>query len=421
MSLPWLPALDGADRALCEAATQSPSNDETWDRFRRHFFPGERLNLNPGTLGTPSTRVQECMARFHDNEWNAFPLGQYRRGREALREARAAALRLWHNAPFDNVPIAVTQGSTFTMNLVTLALHGTLQSHPIRVLATQHEHHGGIGGFEHHSGFAVHHLPDEALSPGGAFEEQLRAVNPAVVLISQVTYTEGRILPIEALCDAISAHAPEAFVILDLSQGTGLLPPPVELIARGAADLMVTSAHKWLNGPAGTGFLWASERARKLIAALQYAGEPLDPEAPLCRFEPAGGQDFSVFAGLWRALELRELLTEEVIAGRSAALARHFMQVLADTIDLDAAGCAFVDPAKVAGTLCLSFAGSDPYPIYVELNEGGVHTKCVKGQLAGGRELRILRLGFPFYESRERVGEAAGRVATAISRGYART
>ena len=105
--------------------------------------------------------------------------------------------------------------------------------------------------------------------------------------------------------------------------------------------------------------------------------------------------------------------------GQAVLITRPDDEVL--SCETDAAGCAFIDPANVAGTVCLSFAGSDPYPIYAGLNEGGVHTKCVKARLAGGRELRVLRFGFPFYESRERVGEAAGRVAIAISRGSGRT
>ena len=34
--------------------TAAPSDDE-WEELRRVQFPGARINLNPGTLGTPST------------------------------------------------------------------------------------------------------------------------------------------------------------------------------------------------------------------------------------------------------------------------------------------------------------------------------------------------------------------------------
>ncbi len=45
-----------------------PTSDSTpnWERFRAVLFPGERVNLNPGTLGTPSTWVRQAMSGFFD-------------------------------------------------------------------------------------------------------------------------------------------------------------------------------------------------------------------------------------------------------------------------------------------------------------------------------------------------------------------
>jgi UDP-sulfoquinovose synthase len=366
-----------------------PSDDAGWDRLRATLFPGDRINLNPGTLGTASTHVRDAMRAFQAEEDGAFPLGQYQRGRDALRRARARAAEIWGDAP------AICAGTTQTMNLLTLALPGILAARPIVVLTSAHEHHGGVGGFEHHPAWRVAYLTPRELVDDAAFAARVAQEAPAVALLSQRTWTDGRALPVERLCARLGEQAPGCLRIVDAAQVVGVLPP-----ALGSAEIVVASAHKWLGGPPGTGFVWVSPAARERLGRLHWVGEGLDPTGPCPGLEIAGGQDFSVYAGVEAALALYAAMGPDRVRARSRALAAHLCEALAAALP------ATVVDAEEA-VVRVRFPTGDPYPLYTALNQRGVHVKCVKERLPDGEELRLLRLGVPWYESRARLDHVA--------------
>lgn len=357
-----------------------------WEALRRATFPSDRLNLNPGTLGTCAAPIRRAVEAFRADT-DGYPLGQYVAGREALRRARAAATALWGEAP------AICGATTQTMNLLTLLLPRALGKPSLRVLTTLHEHHGGAGGFEHDPSYAVAFLTPAELTDADALAARVRAEAPDVLLVSQRAWTDNAALPVEALLAAAEAHAPACLRIVDAAQVVGVETPALD----PRADLVVASAHKWLFGPAGTGFVWVRPRALERLGSVWHAGEPLDPEAPLCRWEAAGGQDFALYAGVEAALALYAAAGPARVAARSQRLAAWLADALPDALPdarIDAAGA--VVRLRPAG---------DPYPLYAALNARGVHTKCVKAEL-GGETLALLRMGVPWYESEARLARA---------------
>lgn len=64
---------------------------DEWEQLRLREFPGERCNLNAGTLGTPARSVLAAQRALWHDDLHAWPLGQYRPGREDLHRARALA------------------------------------------------------------------------------------------------------------------------------------------------------------------------------------------------------------------------------------------------------------------------------------------------------------------------------------------
>lgn len=362
-----------------------PTDDDArgWEALRHALFPGDRLNLNPGTLGTPSTPVRRAIADFQENN-AGYPLGQYIAGRQALRAARARAAELWGDTP------AVVGSTTHTMNLLTLLLPRVLGSSHIRVLTTLHEHHGGAGGFEHDPAYDVRFFSTEELADPERARARILAERPAVLLVSQRAWTDGARLPVDTLVPTAREALPDCVIVVDAAQSLGLEPPALlGLPDDKGPDLVVASAHKWLFGPPGAGFVWVRPAVRDRLHPWR-AGEPLDPDSPLSPWEAAGGQDFGVYAGVHAALDLYACVGPERVRERSGQLAAWLATALGEV--LPDAG---VD--AVGGVVRVRTA-RDPYPLYAALNERGIHTKCVKMQV-GADQLALLRVGVPWYET----------------------
>ncbi len=402
------------DLAHCvRAATHDHAH---WELLRLREFPGERLNLNAGTLGTPARSVLAAQQAFWGDELRAWPLGQYRRGRAALARARALVAELW-----GPTPVALTGGASEAMTRLTLALHARLAPAKIRVLTSGHEHPGGVQGFLRHPAFEVIYLADEALADPAALAEQVLRFSPQVLLLSQITYCTGQLLPIAALLLAARAASPALWTIVDAAQAVGLVAP-----ALADADAVVTSGHKWLFGPPGSGLVWLSERAR-LELAPGWAGEALDPDAPAAAFERAGGQDLSLHAGMAAALALHAALGPAAILARSQTLAAWFAAELHARLRARDIAHTFFDPPtgrlqttpptadRLIGAVHVQFPDLDPYPAYAALDARGIHLKCIKSQRPTGARLSLLRFALPCHESFNRLAPALDAIAAALA------
>jgi selenocysteine lyase/cysteine desulfurase len=86
----------------------------------------------------------------------------------------------------------------------------------------------------------------------------------AVVAVSQCHWTDGRLVDLARIGEAARRHG-AAFVV-DASQSLGACPLSIHEIQ---PDFLVSVGYKWLLGPYGVGFLYASER-------WHANGEPLE-------------------------------------------------------------------------------------------------------------------------------------------------
>ena len=390
---------------------------DEWEQLRLREFPGERCNLNAGTLGTPARSVLAAQQAFWRDDLHAWPLGQYRRGREDLHRARALAHALW-----GPTAVALCGGASEAMTRLTLALHARLAPAPIRVLTSGLEHSGGIQGFARHPDFTLQYLPDAALGDPAALTDHLLKFRPQVLLLSQVTYCTGQVLPISALLQAARAVDPTIWTIVDAAQALGLVPP-----ALAHADAVVASGHKWLFGPPGTGLMWLSPRALHELAP-GWAGEALDAESPTAAFEPTGGHDFSRYAGLAAALDLHTTLGPAQILARCQRLAAWFAAELHDRLRSHHIDHTFHDPPtgtqqstpptadRLLGAIHVQFADLDPYPAYAALDAQGLHLKCIKGRRPTGAHQNLLRFCIPPHESFLRLTLALDRITAALAR-----
>ena len=107
------------------------------------------------------------------------------------------------------------------------------------------------------------------------------------ILVSHMTFTTGQIFPVQALCR--EARRRGIYSIIDGAHAFAHLA-----IKRADVDcdFFATSLHKWLNAPAGTGFLYVR---RDLIPKVwSLTGAPAAMDANIRKFETVGTQSLAM-------------------------------------------------------------------------------------------------------------------------------
>ncbi len=141
-----------------------------------------------------------------------------------------------------------------------------------------------------------------------------------VVAVSQVQYLTGFRSDLGPIAELCRGH--DALLVVDGMQGVGAMT--IDLAATGV-DVLAVSAHKWLLGPLGIGFLALSDRAfeRLSVAAVGWLSveDPfafnyrLDLLQDARRFEP-GTENAAGISGLHAALQMIADLGATAIEGR---------------------------------------------------------------------------------------------------------
>ncbi|WP_339675267.1 aminotransferase class V-fold PLP-dependent enzyme [uncultured Zhongshania sp.] len=387
--------------------TPSPDrleDDLVWENFRAVHFPYRNINLNPGTLGSPSQDVLDSITHFQSADVMAYPLLQYGNGRNALYRAVDLARELW---PSPEHRMHITGSASQCSNLLALsfARRAAALGRPIKVLATAHEHIGGLGAFESLPEFAVQYLPTEALQCKQSFSDFIDEFQPDICFFSHIAYDSGQVFPIEDWAKISKQKCPDCDFIADVSQSLGLLSPPFS-----GVDIVFGSCHKWLFGPRGTGLMWTTADFQKRLGGLYFAGDPLLSDPAAAGFSPAGGQDFAALAGVATALQLHQQVGRTRTRQRSRHLASKFRKGVHAELESRQIDHSFLSTGDgvigESGVLTVQFEQYDPYPLYQAMNERGVHCKCIKDLSKSGQPRQLLRFGVPYYETEARLEKA---------------
>ncbi len=380
-------------------------DDLLWESFRKKVFPCKRINLNPGTLGTPSIYVEEAFGQFWENDLKAFPLGIYQSGRNSIRAARERAKRIWN---FEHHEMAISFSGSSCLNLLCLEIllkfHREKRKAPFRVLTTLHEHIGGIGFFLNHPDCTVKFLKerdDKGRNDLSFFESTIERFQPDIFVASAYEYDLACFNPIQKWSEMIQNKIPSCIFILDIAQSIGI--SSIDLFE---VDFALGSTHKWLFGPPGLGLLWLRKDRLEWLKAISWNGEWIDQQAPLSKFEITGGHYFPMYKALEKSLLLYSAIGQKTILERSNFLCAYFATELYTFFknknikvefyglkgNLDAQE--INNPESYCGYFSVDIKGIDSYPVYMYLNENKAHIKCIKKN-----ELNLLRFGFPYYES----------------------
>ncbi len=385
-----------------EESTDAVLQESYWESIRETQFNTERVNLNPGTLGTPSVAVKNVrknntVVKITDGS----PLGMYELGRTHLSEIKSLSNEIWPQTGYE---VAIANGTSQTINLLAFALLRKLNATgkaPFKVITSSHEHVGGIGVFEQLPEFQVFYLTDAELKSKRLLKSAIEKIQPDIAFISQVYYATGNVAPHELFFKTIKQFQPGCKLILDVTQAVGLHNIPF-----GNADILIGSLHKWMFGPHGSGITWFKQDFQDWLGGLFWNGVGLSSDASLSRLTLQGGQDFIMYAEVLEALRLYHTTGKDVILKRSAQLSDFFKNELASLLKTNGIEHQFLNTSDEAPMLAISFTGFNPYELYTQLNEQGVHCKCIINYNKNGENLNILRFGFPYYETKARLQQA---------------
>ena len=221
------------------------------EELRAQFPVLERVAyLNAGTNGpVPRRAVEAAEASIHEQlerGRSSRPWFEHQIERIDLLRERAAGL-----LGSEQADVAITGSTTDGVNAV---LHA-LDLRPGDELLTSDEEHPGVLGplatARDTRGVTVRVVPFEEL-PGESRPET------RLVVTSHVSWATGRIM------DSAPLAASGALVLLDGAQGLGAIPVDVRELG---CDFYAASGQKWLCGPGGIGYLYASPKLVPDLAA----------------------------------------------------------------------------------------------------------------------------------------------------------
>src|SRR5262245_22812294 len=245
---PFAPSVEEPDAAVFAAAR------------KQFLFPTSVTYCNTGTLGGSPRAVVDAMNHGVEKlerelpDWPYFQAdGEPLTGYQQLKDVRTLFAD-FIGASVDEVALTInaTMGMSFLANGIDLAPGDD-------IVTTDQEHSGGIGGWQLRAkrhGVTVTQvpmLPAFAKGPESVVSAFAGAMTPRtkVVMFSHITSGLGALLPAKELCEL--AHRNGALAIVDGAQVIGQRRIDVKAIG---CDAYVTSPHKWLLAPKGTGLLY---------------------------------------------------------------------------------------------------------------------------------------------------------------------
>jgi isopenicillin-N epimerase len=273
---------------------------------KQFLFPTSVTYCNTGTLGASPRAVVDAMNNGVETlernlpDWPYFQAdGEPLTGYQQLKDIRALVGE-FIGATVDE--IALTTNATMGMSFLA---NGLDLSPGDEVVTTDQEHSGGIGGWQLRAkrhGIVVTQvplLPAFSMGPEGVVNAFAAAITPhtKVVMFSHITSGLGALLPAKELCDL--AHRNGALAIVDGAQVIGQRRIDVKAIG---CDAYVTSPHKWLLAPKGTGILYIKRDVQHLFWNTLASGGFDDESTGAFRFMHYGTGSVPVVQGLVAAL-----------------------------------------------------------------------------------------------------------------------
>jgi selenocysteine lyase/cysteine desulfurase len=322
--------LGGCSRRPVDGAANqmpAPSDPGFWRWVREQFsVPAGEAYFNVGTLGSRPRVVIDAVANHMREIESTIAHYDYRpehpeyiagyRKQEELRAKLGSLMNV------NGREIALLQNATMGSSFIAAGLD---LSPGDEVLLTDQEHQGNRGGWElreKRGGIVVRKLPlgSPPADPDAVVAVFKEAIGPRtkVIDVPHITSKLGIVMPVQRICEMAKARG--VFTLIDGAQALGHIRVDVKAIG---CDAYVTSPHKWLLAPVGTGVLWVAEDRLKDVWATLASGNwnNYDPADGAFRLMQFGTANLSLLAGLDAAIAFHENIGPARIQQRILELA----------------------------------------------------------------------------------------------------
>jgi len=313
---------DGPVPALPRRDLYDRDQDAFWAALRQQFLiPKDEVYLNNGTVGSsPYPVLKGVIDSFLDTEQMAqadpeqYPIWGYE-PYVAYREALAQFV----GATRDQ--IALTRNATESNNYIANGLE--MQSGD-EVLMSDQEHPGGEEPWNLRAKrYGVVVKKFEIPKPPKNAAEILNRINDAItprtriIFVSHISTATGVVLPVKEI--AALARSKGILSAFDGAHVTGMMRLNLNELG---CDLYTSSAHKWLQAPKGTGFLYLRDEAvmGRLWSTIATHGWN-EPQLKAERFQHIGSSNVPIIAGLRSAIEFANWIGMDRIEKRHRQLA----------------------------------------------------------------------------------------------------
>lgn len=309
---------------VLDGAGPAKADNETYWRAVRAQFPynGSIRYTNNGTIGIlPHMVLQAQIATLREAEIQDGDTGGVTYPDPYEAHEKLAALI---NA--DPSEVAVTRNSTESMNIIALGLDLKPED---EILTTTHEHYGGWSCWQNRRALFGNPLrkldlydpPEDEDELVRLFEEAIRP-ETRVLSFCHVTCTTAWRLPVRKIC--AMARKRGLITVIDGAQSVGMIGVDVKDLG---GDFYVSSTHKWLFTPKGTGLLYVDDAAQDKIGLGYYtAGGRLTAR----RFENNATQSYAPLVGFAVAVDFHNAIGTPLVEDRGAAMAKWLKTRLSD-------------------------------------------------------------------------------------------
>ena len=297
-------------------------DDAGWKNVRSQFILDKGLTyMNNASLGMPPAVVAEAVCKGYE-AISKEPLHGKHDLQDNITKEVIPNLAKTFGAEADE--IVLTRNASEALHLQAIGLE---LKRGDEVIITTQEHPAGHRPWmfrKEHEGVRVKEvfIPSPLDSEDDVVSRVEEAISRKTKALSFCHVTRGgHRYPVKKL--AAMARDRGLLTLVDGAQAAGQFP--INLHDLGC-DTYAVSLHKWILAPAGTGFLYVRQDARKRIRSA-FAPDPT-LEAP--GFDPPGTKDFPVRAAIGAALDFVNTLGLENIENRCRSLSDYLKAGLAE-------------------------------------------------------------------------------------------
>jgi len=302
------------------------ADSSSWEEVAELFFKDEnnRLNFNTGSAGMMPIPIYNEYIKAVKQLASYAPYEVKQLADSAIKDSLSRIAKL---LDCSDQNLALVRNTTEGINHI---LHGyPFQQHDeviISNMAYPYPHYS-LTNLEKKAGIkkvqvALDPLEDSDEDIVKKFLAQITA-NTRLIFISLMTFREGHILPVKAICD--KAHEQGVEVIVDAAHAIGHFDHSIEDLG---CDYYISSLHKWMYAPLGTGVLYIKDtHVNKIIPHDSY---PAKLKSSMQKYNYTGTVAFQNAMTLRAVLDFHDALGISRKEARLKELASYLVDSIQD-------------------------------------------------------------------------------------------